>query len=962
MQNYLGTFSGTCSASFPAVVDKFLPDSTCQSGLSSDPSKYIKQMVSIPKNLLCGGILNTAVVTGDNPFSGGKGVKYRPYKICNEWQLNQIGERNTLLGSAYDSSFYKLMNHLDMNKASNVAGFAAYPAPVCAGDTAAKIDQFHNLNPLDGHLCGAGVVTSEVGFTGDFDGAGYSISNGRISTENLSQVGFVRLLGTREVSGSSGTIRRLQFKNLSIRGDGYIGGIAGDSNGAGLISDVKIDKLDVEGKNYVGGAIGYHQGSGFKILKTRINNAKIRGVDNIGGLVGYSSLLISESSFRGVITSDDSSSPYFAGGLVGINNASGSISSSFSEGFISTHTSYIGGIAGKNFGTLTNVYSTMGISSLRNSPGTVSAAGIAPYNSGTITNCFSDTRKMYVGGATFGHDGIVLTDAGTVTNCLTDVLNSSTFVSGSYSQVRTNSWLSSNFMSPGGSWQYGAVDGMTPRLSWETRECLLANNLLSVSSQVSTLARGSTQDNPVVICNLSQLQSISARGASEFYRLGEDINLSSMGIVSNSVFAVDTLNGKLNGNGKALYGLDVGIDNVMDNSVGIFKTVSSGAKISNLNLYANRVYISADTVNGIGLLTNINSGELQNINSFGSSMIGTQSLGGVAAQNTNSGVIKNVRLEGVHIVGDSYIGSVAAQNTGRIEAVSTLVNIGSSNSAFAVGGIAGQNNPDGVIEQVTAEGSFNLTNGAPRNIGGIIGVNYGKLFNSYVSDNTSMNLAITASSEALGGVVGSNESGAQLGNLFFLGKMIGTQSSSDLTSMLDTDSTTDERELGPIIGKNNGGIFSNILSVNDYLLWGNSSANVSSCDDTTNTIILTATPGIASGALLHHSFSFLIPYTSSSLSLSVSGFSLTGQCPANGDYLTLYESYHNYGEYGSVVSISGMGSLATYSGFSVGLGDSAGVIGYHMAKTYNTSIPASSPIWVMDSGEDYPRLLRVERD
>lgn len=959
---FFGNWTGTdCSGTLLPVATRF-GASACATPTASNIA--IKHQFALPKPVLCGPYINNSLLLGAHPFAGGDGSVMRPYKICTEWQLNQIGERNTVIG-AYDILNYKLLNDLDMNKASNISGVGVYTPPTCIGNVTSGIDNYHNLNPLDGHLCGAGVTTSNVGFIGVFDGAGRTIANARITAEALSQVGFVRLLGTRELNGSSGTLKNINFKNLSVRGLGYIGGLAGEVNGAGLISNIKIEGGEVEAKsNYSGGVSGNSQGS-FVFEKILVKKFKVRGTDYVGGLVGQNSSALRGSMFSGIVVTDQINAADYAGGLVGKNLGGAIISSSFSEGYIGAQTNNIGGIAAKNYGIMENVYSTMAISSLRNNPGSMQAGGITAYNEGTITNCFSDTRKMYVGGGTMTYSGTVVGGPGAITACFTDTTNSSSHTTSAYSNLRSLTWLSTNFLAvvnASDAWKLGASNGSIPRLSWEERECLLADNLQSVTDQITNLGRGGNQDNPVVICHLTQLQSISGRNGNEFYRLGEDINISSLGIVSNSVYGVATLNGKLNGNNKALYGLDVNIDNVMDNAVGIFKTVSVGAKISNLNIYANRIYTSADSVTGVGLLTNINNGEIQNVNVYSSSVTATQTLGIISAQNTNSGVIKNVKINGAHLVGDSYIGSIAAQNNGRIEAVSTNVNIGSSVAAFAVGGVSGQNNPNGIIEQVMVEGSLNLTNGPPRNIGGIAGVNYGVVNNSYVSNNMVMNLAISSSSEAIGGLVGSNEAGSQLQKSFSVGKIIGTQSSSDLTSKLDIVSSTDEREIGPLVGKNMGSNISGALSVYDFLLWGGAGQNVVSCDSGSNTIVVAAAPALTSGVLSFHKFPFLIPFTATGNSLVLTGISLSGQCPSNGDYLTFYQSYHNFAEHGEVASFADLKSLSYLNnkGFNVTYDNDPRSIAYHLARMNGTAIPANTPIWTIEDGEEYPRLLQLE--
>jgi len=332
-EQFFGSWNGSCSGVFLPVATRF-GASAC--GAPTASNFAIKHQFALPKPVVCGPYINNSSLLGSHPFAGGEGTAMRPYKICTEWQLNQIGERNTALG-AYDILNYKLLNDLDMNKASNIPGVGVYTPPTCIGDAVSGIDNYHNLNPLDGHLCGAGVVRTNVGFTGVFNGNNHTIANARITAEKLSQVGFVRLLGTREINGISGTIKNIRFKNLSARGSGYVGGIAGDVNGIGLISNIKIEGGEVEARsNYSGGVSGNSQGVNFVFEKLALRKFKVRGTDYVGGLVGQNSSMIKDSMFSGVVTTDNMASSNYAGGLVGINNAGGLIFSIFFSGLLVT--------------------------------------------------------------------------------------------------------------------------------------------------------------------------------------------------------------------------------------------------------------------------------------------------------------------------------------------------------------------------------------------------------------------------------------------------------------------------------------------------------------------------------------------------------------------------------------------------------------------------------------------------
>ncbi len=956
---FFGNWNGTaCIGIFLPVVTRF-GASACATPTASNIA--IKHQFALPKPVLCGPYINNSSLLGAHPFAGGDGSVMRPYKICTEWQLNQIGERNTVIG-AYDILNYKLLNDLDMNKASNIAGVGVYTPPTCTGNVTSGIDNYHNLNPLDGHLCGAGVTVSNVGFTGVFDGAGRTIANARITAESLSQLGFVRLLGTRELNGSSGTLKNINFKNLSVRGLGYVGGVAGEVNGAGLISNIKIEGGEVEARsNYSGGVSGNSQSS-FVFEKILVKKFKVRGTDYVGGLVGQNSSALRGSMFSGIVVTDQTNAADYAGGLVGKNLSGAIISSSFSEGYIGAQTNNIGGIAAKNYGIMENVYSTMAISSLRNNPGSMQAGGITAYNEGTITNCFSDTRKMYVGGGTMTYSGTVVGGPGTITACFTDTTNSSSHTTSAYSNLRSLTWLSTNFLAvvnASGAWKLGASNGSIPRLSWEYRECLLADNLLSVALQGTNLGRG-TQLNPIVICNADQFLGMNDRNSTEYYRLADSINLSNWGVSGAIANGVSLFNGKFNGDGNALYGLDINIDGVMDNEVGIFKTISNGAVVANLNLYANRVYTVSDTVNSVGLLSRTNNGEIANVKSFSSSVTASSFVGTLSAENL--GIIRDSSLSGMHMVVDSNAGGIAGTNNGSISRVRTLVNIGSTGVATTtkVGAITGVNLGNGFINQAEVNGEMNFVNGPMTKIGGLIGENSGMLKNAFAS-HMNMNLAIAGASSSIGGLVGEDNSGI-VENTFFIGKILGTQSPGDLTAKVDTDNTTDERTIGPIVGMLAGGGITSSLSLNDYLVSGAGSGTIAACDPINNLITISGSFSGSTGVLNSKLSPFLIPfsYTSNTLSLPVNSW--FGGCPANGEALSFFNSYRNYVEHGEVASISNLTDLAYLNsrGFNVTYDNDARSIAYHLARMNGTAIPANTPVWTIEDGEDYPKLLQLE--
>ena len=109
-----------------------------------------------------------------------------------------------------------------------------------------------------------------------------------------------------------------------------------------------------------------------------MHNIDISANDYIGGLVGKNEGTITKCSSTGSMSGDDA-----IGGLVGWNNG-GTITNCYSMGVINGD-NYIGGFVGWNTGNVTNCYSTGLVD------GNSNEGGLIGLNSGTITNSYYDT-------------------------------------------------------------------------------------------------------------------------------------------------------------------------------------------------------------------------------------------------------------------------------------------------------------------------------------------------------------------------------------------------------------------------------------------------------------------------------------------------------------------------------------------------------------------------------------------
>jgi len=152
-------------------------------------------------------------------------------------------------------------------------------------------------------------------FAGSFDGAGHTLANLSLTTDNSD----VALFGY--LPASSTTIANIGVSGVSVAGNENVGGLVGYDKAGAAISD-SYASGSITGSAYVGGLVG------------RLNS---------GGSIG-------NSYFSGTVTGTD----YAVGGLVG--GSSGTISDSYAMGGVTGTTYWTSGLVGLNYGTATNSF------------------------------------------------------------------------------------------------------------------------------------------------------------------------------------------------------------------------------------------------------------------------------------------------------------------------------------------------------------------------------------------------------------------------------------------------------------------------------------------------------------------------------------------------------------------------------------------------------------------------------
>jgi filamentous hemagglutinin family protein len=272
-----------------------------------------------------------------------------------------------------------------------------------------------------------------VNFTGILDGNGglgkiYTISNLTIAPTDstTSDIGLFAAIG------SSGVVRNLILANASImattalEGPGQTVGVVAGRN-SGTISNVTVVDSTISNNGetnavVAGGLVGRNE-SGATISNSRAavnvtvgDSTTSSQENNAGGLAGVNLGSITASSASGIITGGAHSN---VGGLVGRNETSGTIASSFATGNVNTSggQNTAGGLVGFNFGSILNSYASGQIGGSSSDVFfSAIAGGLVGVNAATGTITGSYATGAVTGGTNSTVGGFVGSNNGTISN------------------------------------------------------------------------------------------------------------------------------------------------------------------------------------------------------------------------------------------------------------------------------------------------------------------------------------------------------------------------------------------------------------------------------------------------------------------------------------------------------------------------------------------------------------------
>lgn len=616
---------------------------------------------------------------------------------------------------------------------------------------------------------------SDNGFTGTFDGRDNRIIGLKVTGDNA---GIFDTIGTVKNGEDTivGKVEDLRVYSGTFNGTDNAGAVAGVNNG--IISNVTTFGNVVTAK----GSSNSTKMPGDKADST--GTPEKVNVGAAGGIAGVNAGTIDNVSASDAVTADDAKADdgngkailSTAGGIAGINQKDILNSSSNSAVNASAGSTYaLGGIAGVNTsdGELSNVDSlgvTTGIyevGSHNTAIGTQysdNVGGIAGRNSGTVSNAYNESivsGRDYVG-------GILGVNTGGSVN---DVSNAAR-VTGEAASDDTSDYVGGLVGSNSGSITNGRNNG-------EITGSQYVGGLVGENGKDSTLSN-LVNDEAASITGDNYVGGIAGSNAGKITADKEHDNLVNRGSIIGQMYVggvagmntgtiVNTNNNVelhvKNKEVKAQYfGGVAGWNKQAEGEDG--KPVSGTGTITDATNYAD---VEAEGASYVGGVVGKNDGTLNGMNGNYGNVSGGNYVGGVAGENSQNLSDVTAVNQGNVTATDGGAGGIFAVNNGAISN-SKLTSSGTvkgtaGDGTSGTGGIFGVNS-DGITGSVLENKGYKDETGVfhdslvtgESNTGGLIGINSGNVSTSSLKNEA--NITVTASEGGkvsnIGGLIGQN--------------------------------------------------------------------------------------------------------------------------------------------------------------------------------------------------------------
>ncbi len=621
----------------------------------------------------------------------GAGTAANPFRICTASQLVHMGQTYCTAATPCNGKYFLQMNDIPMS------------------------GPFKPVNLLEAHYDGnhnkiSGLtVTNPVGLPASF-------------ISNLDQ----------------GSLKNIEFENLSLSHtslDAALVGLSYDST----ISNVQITGTSaITGAGLAGGLVASAGGAFGEETIIRFSSVSgdvtiSSGGQGVGGLIGSVSgeTIIEDSSASGTVNSASSSS--WVGGLVGYNEKLLTITNSASymdiRNVVSNANNFVGGIVGYA-GDLNLVLG--GLVSASKLPARLDVNNLA-VEGGVIGRIYNGVDVAFTDEVYFDSDEAATSSAlGAGSYAITTgaglVYSRSTANMQTAGQVSGLSWKSHWYIDSGDDY---------PRLVKIKNGCVGA-----VQHETYTLYTdigAGTVDDPYLLCNAAQFNSIGASGCNDSnpahctasFLLGKNIDMSGISLPNKAIAegGYNHFSGEFDGQKHV-------IDGFTQSGSGLFASVS-GAKITNLAVI--NIDISGST-SGVGSVagTWFGGGLLRNVSTSGTilynSMVGNGVVGGLVGSYSDTAQLKVLNCSSAVSI-DFNHGTAFADRIGGLFGYASTVEVVDSyfngtlkmggnpwmGSISKIGGIVGQAE-NATLKQVYAKGYLrDIGDQSVTSIGGLIG-------------------------------------------------------------------------------------------------------------------------------------------------------------------------------------------------------------------------------------------------
>ena len=584
----------------------------------------------------------------------------------------------------------------------------------------------YNESIVSGSSNVGGIIGTNAGTYNDADkkwssGTVENVVNATGVTGSGNKVGG--LLGTNTGSVTNGR------NNGTITGTKYVGGLVGDNASANsiLTNLVNDSSAEILGEEYVGGIAGSNSGTITADEKNDnlVNRGSITGVQYVGGITGENKGTITNTNndVELFVNTDkvtvDKPAKYF-GGVAGINQSGGTIEGATNTADVNADgANYVGGVAGKNEGTLTGFNGNYG-----NVTGASNVGGVIGENTTNINNidAINDgTVTATAGGAggIFGvHTGNI-TDSKLVNN--KDVIGAGNGGTGGIATANSGKIINSILINEGNVSNatgdnvggiFGIKDDINTNTVTITGSTLKNNGQVIGNDNVGGIFGSATQN--VVIEKSSVINSVNGNVTG---------NSNVGGLIGSN--AATIIGGRNETDKMQIAGQDTPYDVTDD----VYENIDIDS------YYKYQIYNNGTiTVNGngenIGGLFGTNSGKVEAAYNTGAiNASGSTNVGGIAGVNEQGGKLDqvfNTVMTGVDDKGNTVYGTITGKdNVGGL--VGT--NSGTLSNAYNTTGVKAEN---GVAGNAVGNNTGTITNIYASNISGnLIGNAQGTINNAY---------------------------------------------------------------------------------------------------------------------------------------------------------------------------------------------------------------------------------------